>query len=308
MITFPDDFIQSFKQFTAPDCDRCSFIQKYLESKGVKTALVAVDGRKHIYVQFASSSYSPLFRLKTVIAHYDRAQGSPGANDNSSSVFNLMHFAVRLQQFGGVHNIRIFFTDGEELADENGSVSEIGAFGLASLLKKLGIKNDDVYVFDCTGRGDVPILTKTALPLGVSESFRRQFMDLESRTTALIQSVSPNFLSLPVSYSDNAGFLACKIPAVAITMLPSDEATLYIHNLMQHKDLETYVRRHHITEKKNSETSDLQVLKEFEMRKLFPETWQLFHTNLDSMETLTPESFAITEKILNALAISKTMA
>lgn len=308
MTTFPADFITSFNQFTASDCDRCAFIQNYLSAHGVETALVPVEGKKHIYVRFSEASYSPLFHLKTIIAHYDRAPGSPGANDNSSSVFSLMNFAVQLQNFRGIHNVRIFFTDGEELADGAESVSGMGSYGLANLLKKLGIKNDDVYVFDCTGRGDIPVLAQTILPPGVSENFSKQFTDLENRTKSLIQSVSPYFLTLPVSYSDNAGFLACKIPAAALTMLPSAEASLYMRNVMESKDLETYVRRHRIYSNKNAAAdSDVQILKEFEIRKLLPETWQLFHTEHDSLETLTPESFAVTEKILSALALSKTL-
>ena len=75
------------------------------------------DGRNHILVHFASEAYNPRFKIKTVIAHYDRVAGSPGANDNSAADWQLMNWAVELEKATSFHNIRIFFTDGEELME-----------------------------------------------------------------------------------------------------------------------------------------------------------------------------------------------
>ena len=122
---FSQEFIKKFTQFTLPDCDRRAFIRQYLAENGIQTTEIPIAGKKHIFVNQSASAYSPLFRLKTVIAHYDRASGTPGANDNSSSVFALMDFAIRLKNYKGIHNIRIFFTDGEEL-DENPEISTSG--------------------------------------------------------------------------------------------------------------------------------------------------------------------------------------
>ena len=100
---------QEFKDFIAPNADRCSIICTYLKNNGVDSAIAAIDGKNHILVQFASQAYNPQFRIKTVIAHYDRVDGSPGANDNSAAVWQIMNWAIELKKYQTFHNIRIFF-------------------------------------------------------------------------------------------------------------------------------------------------------------------------------------------------------
>ncbi|MBR4489562.1 M28 family peptidase, partial [bacterium] len=167
-----------------------------------------------------------MFKIKTIISHYDRVQGSPGANDNSFANFAIADFAAELFNSGKVHNVRIFFTDGEELGAEG--VSSQGAFALADLFRKLGITNDDVYVFDACGRGDVAILARAGLDSKITGAFKKKFLDLYERTQNLLKIAATNsWMTLPVPYSDNAGFLACGIPAVAITFLPKEEVSFY---------------------------------------------------------------------------------
>jgi hypothetical protein len=298
---------EPFSRFTAYDCDRTAFVQKYLSDRSVATSIVPIDGKKHIYVNFPSSSYNPMFKIKTVVVHYDRAEGSPGANDNSAAVFSVMDWSVRLIQSSVIHNVRIFFTDGEELGS-SGGVRNQGAFGIAALFRKLGITSDDVYVFDACGRGEVPVIARTVPGINVSSSFRRKFNDLYDRTVALIRTVSPQkWLSLPVPYSDNAGFLACGIPAVAVTLLPSAEAENYMHELLRTKDLEFVVMNRSV-ETADAAVSEAQLLRKFECRKKMPPTWQLFHTENDNEKSLTPESFSLMERLLAALAKERTLA
>lgn len=311
---FSKDFAKFYTEFTAKICNRKNFIQQYLLENGVETSVIQIAGREHIHVIFPSSSYNPQFKIKTIIAHYDRAPDSPGANDNSSSVISLMNYAIRLGRLKEAHNVRIFFTDGEELSDavpdEKGSlIGKMGAFGLAALFKKLGITNDDVYVFDCTGRGTLSVLGETILPEKVSPDFAKRFTALESRAKKILNTVSPDFMTLPISYSDNAGFLICGIPAVVITMLPKEEAASYYANLLKCKELKSFVTRHKIEfPEVKGENPEHKILKEFEVRDLIPVTWKLFHSDKDSFESLTPESFEITAKILDAIAASRTMA
>ena len=84
------------------------------------------------------------------------------------------------------HNIRLIFTDGEELG-EQGGVQQQGAFALAQLFKKLGITNDDIYVFDCMGRGDVPILGAAKLPPNVPTRFLTAYSELEDRAKQILK-------------------------------------------------------------------------------------------------------------------------
>ena len=270
-----------FETFISPDCNRCQFIISTLAKYGVQSSIVPINDSKHILVKFPMTSYNPMFRIKTIIVHYDRVENSPGANDNSAAVFQVMMWAIRLSKMNTPHNVRIFFTDGEELGSSCG-VSEQGAFGIASKFRSLGILNDDVYVFDCCGRGNLPVISIAGKGVG-NDSFKKKFDSLVNRTEDLLRTVSPEkWLSLPVPYSDNASFLACGIPAVAITILPSEEATLYLQNL----------------QKSPSAKQDKNV----------PKTWQLLHTPQDDLSSLNPEAFKLMDSILDTIAKSKSLA
>lgn len=287
---------ERFSDYLAPDCDRASFIQSYLADRRVSSVVLPVEGKKHVYVKFPSIHYNPQFRIKTVIAHYDRAENSPGANDNSAADFCLMDWAARLQQRADFHNVRLLFTDGEELG-ANG-IADQGAFSLASLFKRLGITNDDVYVFDCMGRGTIPVLGKTPEMFKAPFGFRKKIFSLEERTEDLLRKTGTGrWLTLPLPYSDNAGFIACGIPAVVMSMLPEDDADKYVAALIREKTLERFIMNHEVHGDKDAAR----------LKEMIPETWRLFHTPYDNEQTLTPESFAVTAGILDALADEKTI-
>ena len=140
MYTIPS----SFQIFISPDCDRAAFIQNYLNDAGLEAPILQMEGKNHIYVKFPQNQYNPTFRIKTVIAHYDRI--GIGANDNSAAVFCLLEWAAEIARFycgaqntaaGGplFHNIRLIFTDGEELGAAG--VAAQGAFPLAQVFRRL---------------------------------------------------------------------------------------------------------------------------------------------------------------------------
>lgn len=286
---------ESFSAFLEPQCDRKQFIVNHLAKKGIQCNIIPIGESRHILVNFPLTAYNPMFRVKTVLAHYDRAEGSPGANDNSAAVFQMMDWAVRLSRMNTAHNVRLFFTDGEELGG-TGGVAEQGAFGIAAKFRNLGILDDDVYVFDCCGRGDIPVLSNAGSGVG-GAAFQTKFNSLVNRTKDLLRVASPNkWLSLPVPYSDNAGFLACGMPAVAITLLPSTEATSYLQSLQADTSLEPAVTR----------SASSQHTDEATFARL-PETWRLLHTPLDNITSLTPQSFALMGTILDILANAKSL-
>ena len=258
-----------FKTFIGLNTDRASFIKQFLNRIRLNCPVIPIDGKNHLCVTFPKNQYNPLFKIKTVIAHYDRVPGSPGANDNSSSVYSLLKWAERLVNRPGIHNVRIFFTDGEET--QNGLASQ-GAFGLAQVFKKLGLTKDDVFVFDCMGRGTIPVLAEANFPPTVPQSFLKEYNELENRAEKLLQNASGKYIKAPCNLSDNAGFLANGIPAVAITMLPSDEAD----------GLLMFDRR--------------------------PKSWDLLHTPQDDFDSLEEQSFEITAAILDQLADLRTLA
>lgn len=295
--------LESFSQFISPDADRGAFIQNYLLDRGVQSAVINVDGRRHIYAKFHPSGYSANFRIKTLIAHYDRFSeegkiATPGANDNSSSVFCLMDFAARLVKFKGVHNVRIFFTDGEELVSGRGGVTEQGAYKLANVIQKAGIRDEDVFVFDCVGRGTIPVLGTATVLNSMNATFSKKCVALENGAKAILSSLGIGWLNLPIPYSDNAGFLASGIPAVAFTMLPGDEAQSYMLALQKIPRLSQFVRNPSLPLEENEKAA---------LKKILPKTWQLFHTPEDNLDSLTLASFDVVAKILDVIAARKTM-
>lgn len=281
-----------FQNFISLDCDRLSFISNYLEKNNLQTSVFYTGQKKHIYVNFPKNQYNPIFRIKTVIAHYDRVPGSAGANDNSFAVFFLLNWAIKLSKSPSFHNIRLIFTDGEET--KNG-LKDQGAYEVAALFRKLNLDKDDIFVFDCMGRGNVPVLSETNLQKNISKDFAKSFSILEERTAKLLSSSSDKWITLPTSYSDNAGFLASGIPAVAITMLPSHET-------------ESYMKLLHKTKVKHIEDLFSNKHKE-DFLKLYPRTWLYINSEKDSLETITPEeSGPVFERILDNLSKMKTLA
>ena len=257
---------KDFLDFIKPDCNRLNFIQNFLKQNDVETAVILLEGKKHIYVKFPQNQYNPLFNIKTVVAHYDRFENSPGANDNSAAVYMLMLWAVKLSRQYDFHNVRLIFTDGEEACPDG--ITSQGAFAIASLFKKLDIK-DDIFVFDCMGCGDVPVLCENKIPQKAGNAFIKKLTALENKAQRIIRTAgNGKWFCLPCNYSDNASFIAQGIPAVAITILPS------------------------------SEVSDV-------LKNQTPKTWKNLHTQNDNIENLWESSFSLSMKIFDLLAQQK---
>ena len=294
-----------FQRFIAPDCDRRQFILDMLKDFGVPAVPLSLEGAHHILVKFPPSAYNPQYKMKTVLAHYDRVDTSPGANDNGAAVFQIIYWARRLLRFPGFHNVQIIFSDGEEMGGSEG-VAEQGAFGIATKFRSLGLTQQDVYAFDCCGRGDFVILSQAGKGKG-SIPFQRQFNSLVERTEDLIKSVAGRkWAPLPVPYSDNAGFLACAIPAVAITLLPAQEVVSYLRELKQHPGLQAAIMK----SSQNQEVGARKIkpLEPYQVQEKMPMTWRLLHTEYDNLASLTPESFPLMEALLDALAKARTPA
>ena len=284
-----------FTAFLDNKIDRTAFIVNYLESRGLPVTVINLKGKKHIYLNFDSRQYNGLFRLKTLIAHYDRVPDSPGANDNSFAVFTMMNWALHLNEQGIQHNIRIIFTDGEENAPGS-DIKNQGAYELGFSLKK-NTSAVDYYVFDCMGRGTIPVLAKPPVLKKASLSFKKSYNALFHRSEEILQKALPgSWVTLPVSWSDNAGLTAQGLPSVLITMLPKEEASFYMLNLTKNPELENFVINHEITA---GDTKS-------HLNALLPKTWLFLHSDYDCKESITYESTACFERILNAIALSKT--
>ncbi len=285
---------EGYSEFLKSDCDRKKFIQDYLDKNKIRSSVICLNGKNHIYVDFLKQNYDNKYKLKTLVAHYDRVDGAPGANDNSSGVFALLDAAVRISKLNLVHNTRIIFTDGEE--DGRFGVASQGAFSLAKRFVELNNADQDVIVFDCVGRGDVPVLCELNLPPLSDKIFAAKYKSL----TAQIQNVIGNKSSLdniilPASFSDNAGFVANKIPSVAITMLPKDEVINYMSSLKRIPGLAESVMNRRLEDVPDK------IAPEYILRESIPLTWRYFHTRYDTVTTLTPVSFSIIAKIIDEI-------
>jgi hypothetical protein len=154
-----------------------------------------------------------------------------------------------------------------------------------------------VYVFDCCGRGSVAVIADTRNAVKPAPPhLQKQILDFASRVEKTLRAAAGGgWMRLPVSYSDNAGFIAHGIPAVLITLLPADEATRYARELHRDKKLEEFVL---------ANAGNIAPL----IKEKLPYTWQILHSPLDSDASLTPESFALMRKLLDAIAAEKILS
>lgn len=268
---------EEFKNFISENINRQQWIENWLTKNSINYNIISINNQNHIYINFPKTSYNQLFRIKTILVHYDRV--GIGANDNSAAVYQVLYWVKNLFEDMSIHNVRVFFTDGEELglSDENNSQ---GSLGIANTFKRIGITDEDIYAIDTCGRGDVLVISSAGKNTG-SKAFLNKFSSLYERTIELAKSsCSESWITVPTPYSDNAAFLACGIPAIGITVLPKDEATLYMRNLQMKKN-----------------TSEF-----------YPLTWKMLHTPNDNICSLTNESWELMQKFLTALAKSKTIA
>ena len=88
---------------------------------------------------------------------------------------------------------------------------------------------------------------------------------------------------------------------MAITVLPSDEATTYMRYLQKEK---TFSRT--VLDRKVGTKSQEKALNLIEKEKL-PWTWRCMHTQYDNISILTQEAFILMDRFLDNLADSKTM-
>jgi len=315
--------------FLAPDIDRVAFIAAWLESRKVPCREIALAGKRHLIVRFGGEAYDPNFRTKILVAHHDRAEGTPGANDNSAACFQLMQLAERLAgsgnpaesgaRWGGAlrkaHNTVILFTDGEEAAG-TGGIRAQGAFAIGSGLKALGLDDADIYVFDACGRGNVLVLSAAGMPgrrkaAGGAIAKRMEGLRDRAREIAL-DSVPGKWVTLLTPYSDNAGFLAAGLASQVITVLPQAEADVLLFAMAGKgsgiagpedvAELERLVTANSHEGEGIAASGDGTESKPAALRGLIPETWRLMHGPGDNAASLTPEAFALMRNFLDCLA------
>jgi len=280
-----------FFDFIADGADRYAILLKCIESLNLKSTVIQVGGNRHIFIfppkqknLRASGGVFPFSGSNPYLfcAHYDRVEGSPGANDNSIAVFHLLTAAYTLS-FRGTDSWIIVFTDKEEL-NPGENFEEQGSYSLALKLKSWGLEKSRIYNFDVCGAGNAFIFsttTDTILKTGDSPNIvniRNSIRNLRDYALTTANNLRLNkVLLVPTLFSDDVGFLRAGLAAQTITILPENEADQFevlIRNRPEYADL--------IISGKVKEKNDYLRL---------PETWRVLNGAGDVPSRLTPEYF-----------------
>ncbi|MDR2135772.1 MAG: Zn-dependent exopeptidase M28 [Treponema sp.] len=273
-----------FFDFIDPGADRFGILKSLLPELGLNYLVLPVAGNRHFLI-FPPSAGNPLQGGRAALvlaAHYDRARGSPGANDNSAAVFLLLKTAHRLRGRNTVPWM-IILTDKEELRQGQG-IREQGSYSLGEALRPAGLRGAQVFIFDACGTGDTLVIstvTDTLLRneggLGADHT-RMVIRGLRERAlrAARDQGLSRVAL-LPTPFSDDAGFLRAGISAQIITVLPQEEASAFASVVRSRPELSgALISRERARE---AETA------------LIPQTWRRLNTGGDTHHKLSPDHF-----------------
>jgi len=279
-----------FMDFITPKADRFSILKEILEAAGLDYSVLSISGNRHFLVGLQEDKDYLRRRPIMLVAHYDRAEGSPGANDNSAGVFLLLETAMKLKK-DGVKDWNVVFTDKEEIKSGE-SIQTQGAYSLGESLKKTEMKNAGIFCFDACGTGDTLIISTTVDYLrnkdGTREKLRESIGEL--RTLALDTARDlrmDKVLLAPTPFSDDAGFFRAGLAAQTITMLPTEECIRLVTELR--RDHQFAIQLISAELKQDSRTLS------------FPETWRSLNSPSDSHLRLTPQYFRSVVRFAEAL-------
>lgn len=286
-----DDVLpRSFHAFLEPRADRFGVLFALLSDRGLFPATAEIAGSRHIVVAPERTPYAAKPSI-VLVAHYDRAPDSPGANDNSAAVFQLAAAAARLRDCG-VDGWLIVFTDREESASGEGARGQ-GAYALAEGFKAIGLAEARFFIFDACGRGDTIIVSTTvetlALEKGATKRNARDLrrLALETGRTA----AGGRILLAPTPFSDDAGFLAAGVAAQTITLLPAKEAAALAGALRNKPEYAAS-----LINKKARDSLEPRAYRAF-----MPPTWIKLHGADDDASSLSPSAFALMERFAEGL-------
>lgn len=262
-------------EFCAADADRKNILLRELTNLGLVNRVLSLEGADHILVDPPVRS-RPGARPLVLISHYDRIPGTPGANDNSASVLNLLLLLERMKMLGERAlwpEVRVIFSDREEV---HGTMSfrDQGAYSLGLFLKKTRLSGAFFCVLDMTGIGDTVVMGKGAMPhlvragIEPDETYRALYAVQRIMTKKVLSNLDEGFfLEIDTPFSDDLGLFLAGIVASQISLLPRKEANLY----------------------QRSKFNEL------------PLTWQTMHTSEDKVDRLWEKSRRVVADLLDHL-------
>ena len=283
---------QSFEAFLVPDTDRYLMLKALLERLRLRYEVISICGNRHFLLAPGNVSHNYINSAIILVAHYDRVIGSPGANDNSAAVFELLDAAISLRR-ERINGWLIIFTDKEELVHGERLIDQ----GSYSLAKKLFVSRrgrPKVFIFDACGSGDTLIISTTAEYLLKNEHCaggthtRILLRQLRSRALETTRRLHIERVCLiPTPFSDDAGFLRAGLAAQTITVLPANEAAAFTALL---RNTPAYIDALFRYDAPASlETS------------LIPQTWRRLNSPDDTHPHLTPQHFPEITRFIRGL-------
>jgi hypothetical protein len=282
---------QSFEAFLAPDADRYLLLKALLEKLRLSYEVLSVCGNRHFLIAPGNVSRARVRSALILVAHYDRVVGSPGANDNSAAVFELLDAAISLRE-ERINGWLIIFTDKEELTHGERLIDQ-GSYSLVKELRASGLGRPEVFIFDACGSGDTLIISTTAEHLLKNESrdggarARNLLRQLRSRALETTRRLHMKRVCLiPTPFSDDAGFLRAGLAAQTITVLPADEAAAFATLLRNTPAYTDALFKH---DAPNLDQS------------LIPQTWRRLNGPDDTRPYLTPQHFSEVTRFIRGL-------
>jgi len=280
-LPLPEEDLKELQRFCLENADRGEILKESLARRGIPYRVISIGESRHIALPTpnATEMDRQYYRV-TLISHYDRVHGSPGANDNAACIFQLMSHWEEIRRLGWRHRTQIIFTDREELT-KNMRPTDQGSWFLARHLKRLNVRNLLFLVLDMCGIGNTPVWGR-----GLRKSGMRRNGDSIAGAYRVMENFLKNYsngrdFGVNPMFSDNLGLLLGGYPAIQLSILPRDEAL--------------YLAERYGKVNSDNPAGGRQGIK-------LPETWKASHGSNDSVGTLEYSAFLLMARILRNLA------
>jgi hypothetical protein len=285
-LPLPPEDSRELEAFCAPGADRYAILSSSLRRRGIRADTLAIAGARHVIVPApASDTLDREYYRVTIVAHYDRVPGTPGANDNAAAVFQLLAHLEDIGRLGWRHRTQALFTDKEEILGDAPATSQ-GSWALARELKKRRVDNVLFFVLDMCGIGDVPVWGRSVRKAGLvprNKAYSRAYGVMESFLKRFTHGA--DFGVNPL-FSDDLGLLLGGYPALQVSLLPRSEAEGMTRAFPASGETDP---------SSPARARDL-------MRGSLPPSWRNNHGPDDGIGTLQPGSFLLMSRLLRDLA------
>ena len=273
--------------FCRQDADRYEIIRSSMKRRGIPSETIPIAGGRHIVVPVPGAGIldDEYYRV-TLVAHYDRVENTPGANDNAAAVFQLLAHWEDINRLGWHHRTQFLFTDREELTG-NMEAAEQGSWHLGRHLKRLKVNNVLFFVLDMTGIGNTPVWGRSVRKVGILPGHHAHSHSLNTMEGFLRKFTGGRDFGVNPMFSDDLGLLMAGYPALQLSLLPAAEADKL---LSEHEG--------HPVEADPSAPARARE----RIRSSLPESWKVNHSPDDGPETLDPAAFNLMARLLRNLA------